>query len=519
MSIFFYFSTTKKMRYTNRVANFSKRILHHKEAILSAILMLIATFTFNEWICFIGLVPLLWAAKNDTQKLLQWSSSFGITYYVGLYYWIPSDFALFTRLSPIWGILPLLFGVVIMSLTIVAVFWLYHKISFSNEQKWAKFFNPLVLAIIWTLMEALRLNLFDSFPLLAHHIGFPLTANLFFIQPVEVFGYSILSFIVVYINASLAQAILVASYRFAMPPVFALVVYTSFGWGLYQNYETDAPAKAIHKVALICPNTAAEFKWEKENANLLVGQMLDLYSQAVKNKPEIVLWPETALPWRFSDDDDFLKELVKINDGRAITNVIGMNTAVSEQQVYNSAYAMATNGQIIGRYDKHVPLAFLETPVANYQIMFGAVNGISVKAGTNPSILNLPLGKAGMMICNESVIPNNTAMDADFLLNLSNDSWFLQAQIVCMQHFYNARLRAVETRRDIITNSNQGYCGHIAASGKILSQSQSEKGQLLYANIALQKVQTMAQKAPHWFHLILLVSLIITIFHNTFLNF
>ena len=41
------------------------------------------------------------------------------------------------------------------------------------------------------------------------------------------------------------------------------------------------------------------------------------------------------------------------------------------------------------------------------------------------------------------------------------DTWLVA------QHFYNARLRAVETRRDLVINSNNGWSGCIDASGRI----------------------------------------------------
>jgi apolipoprotein N-acyltransferase len=49
---------------------------------------------------------------------------------------------------------------------------------------------------------------------------------------------------------------------------------------------------------------------------------------------------------------------------------------------------------------------------------------------------------------------------------MSNDGWFRDTWLV-RQHFYNARLRAVETRKDIVINSNNGWSGFIDAAGRI----------------------------------------------------
>ena len=56
---------------------------------------------------------------------------------------------------------------------------------------------------------------------------------------------------------------------------------------------------------------------------------------------------------------------------------------------------------------------------------------------------------------------------AQFLLNLSNDGWFSDTYLVNL-HFYSVRMRAVETRKDIAINSNNGYSGLIKASGEII---------------------------------------------------
>jgi apolipoprotein N-acyltransferase len=55
-------------------------------------------------------------------------------------------------------------------------------------------------------------------------------------------------------------------------------------------------------------------------------------------------------------------------------------------------------------------------------------------------------------------------------LNLSNDGWFSDTYLAA-SHFYNARLRAVETRKDLAINSNNGRSGLINASGHITEEA------------------------------------------------
>jgi apolipoprotein N-acyltransferase len=128
------------------------------------------------------------------------------------------------------------------------------------------------------------------------------------------------------------------------------------------------------------------------------------------------------------------------------------------------------NGRVAGRYDKTTPLLFVEQPGFGLQLPFFSPDGYSVEPGASDRPLVTPYGKAGVLICNESTLPGAAAsrvrQGAQFLLNLSNDGWFRDSWLVD-QHFYNARLRAVETRKDMVVNSNYGRSGCIHASGRI----------------------------------------------------
>jgi len=138
--------------------------------------------------------------------------------------------------------------------------------------------------------------------------------------------------------------------------------------------------------------------------------------------------------------------------------------------VRNSAYCLLPDGKVAGRYDKKDPLLFIEQSWLGLQFPFLSSDGYSVEPGDNDLPLTTPYGKAGVLICNESALPGAAArrvrQGASFLLNMSNDGWFRGTWLV-KQHFYNARLRAVETRKDIAVNSNNGRSGCIDASGRI----------------------------------------------------
>ena len=102
------------------------------------------------------------------------------------------------------------------------------------------------------------------------------------------------------------------------------------------------------------------------------------------------------------------------------------------------------------------------------RLLFNGYSAVNDPEHSKP--LTTPYGKAGFLICNEAALPaaaaNQVKQGAEFLMNMSNDGWFNDTYIVRV-HYYYARLRAVESRKDIAINCNNGFSGLIKASGDI----------------------------------------------------
>ena len=90
--------------------------------------------------------------------------------------------------------------------------------------------------------------------------------------------------------------------------------------------------------------------------------------------------------------------------------------------------------------------------------------------------------KAAPIICYESVygefVTGYVRNDANFLAIITNDAWWNDTQ-GHKQHLSLARLRAIETRRDIARSANTGISAFINARGDITSQlAYNQKGAL-----------------------------------------
>lgn len=429
------------------------------------------------WICF---VPLFVKVINQTAKA-SFRSGFifgsGITIF-GFYWMIPGA-ERFTGNSFFYGI-----GVYIISVAFFAawcglVTFCFSFLKMQQKQKMALAGNAILAGAVFCGGEALLMLVSTGFPWFDFHAGNALAQNLYAIQPAAYFGVFVMTFIVIVVNYLIAGIVADKQWKKIWLPVSVAVCYMLAGFLILQHFEKQVATEKQFSVAILAENIPPEMKWDDNTGNILVQRLFNLNHEAVKLKPNIALWSESAIPWTYRPDDDLVNEILRITAPASITHVMGINTEYAGNEVFNSAYCMLPNGKVTNRYDKQFLLTLIEKPVSGIVIPFFSSKGFYAKIDTAHSKpLNTNYGKAGIMICNEAAVPqaarNMAANGAEFLFNLSNDGWFNNTYIVGL-HFYNARLRAVETRKDIVVNSNNGISGLVGASGRIIMQERSEE--------------------------------------------
>ena len=450
---------------------------------LAVVLSAVLTF-FNickieflfSWICF---VPLFICMMNSQPKqAFRTGLLFGLVFSIFCFYWVIPGAEKFTGSSPIYGMLVWLIFAAFFSLFYGLILYVFSLLKNKKESTKGLWMNSFLIATLFTLAEFLLLQLSGNFPWLSVYAGNGLAANIYSIQPVAILGMSILTFIVVLVNYLFAYFIQKKEWKKCWIPVTTIALFVLTGFILLQNFQTKSFTEKPFTVAILSENIPPEMKWDEQNGNALVNRILDLNRSAVALKPDMALWSESAIPWTYKKDDDLVNEILKTTTDKPITHVLGINTEYRNNIVFNSAYAIIPGGEVTGRYDKQYLLSIVEKPLSGFLMPFFSNAGFSV---VNDSIhdnpLNTAFGKAGILICNEAVMPAAAAIavkkGAQFLLNMSNDGWFSDTYIPRL-HFYNARLRAVESRKDIVVNANNGISGLINASGEIVERERSE---------------------------------------------
>jgi apolipoprotein N-acyltransferase len=96
------------------------------------------------------------------------------------------------------------------------------------------------------------------------------------------------------------------------------------------------------------------------------------------------------------------------------------------------------------------------------------------RSGEKTAPLDFSKGKAGVLICFESIFPelagSMTRNGAGLLVNLTNDAWYGMTSAP-YQHFSMAVFRAVENRRPLVRAANTGFSAFITPQGRITRMS------------------------------------------------
>ena len=230
--------------------------------------------------------------------------------------------------------------------------------------------------------------------------------------------------------------------------------------------QPDAPV-----VRLIQPNAPQHEKWDPARMPLFFNRQLDFTRAGPR--PDLVVWPETAIPAVLNHADQVLAAMSEAAAGVPV--VFGVQR-FDEARLYNALAVLDEQGRIGTVYDKHHLVPFGEyLPFGNVLKHLGlrglaAEDGNGYSAGPGPQLIELgPLGKALPLICYEGVFPRDVAgapERADFILLITNDAWFGQVSGP-YQHLAQARLRSAEQGLPMVRVANTGMSAMIDAHGQI----------------------------------------------------
>jgi len=193
--------------------------------------------------------------------------------------------------------------------------------------------------------------------------------------------------------------------------------------------------------------------------------------------PDLVVWPESPAPY-LEDDGRFQKSRAALAASVHAPLVIGsigtdFDAAANELHEYNSALVVGVDGQRIGRYDKIHLVPFGEyVPFKKFLFFARKLTGKVSRfdRGEEHRTFLINGHRYGVFICYEAVFADEvrefSKYGAEALVNISDDGWYGDTSAP-WQHLNMARMRAIENRRWILRDTNNGVTAAIDPYGRV----------------------------------------------------
>jgi apolipoprotein N-acyltransferase len=454
-------------------------------ALLSGLLL---TLSFPDvhlyWMGFIALTPLMVSLYPLTPRQGFTAGSIaGVVHFITLIYWIVPTLCTFGGLHPILAAAALILLCLYLSL---------YPALFAFGLKTlapAPVLMPLTAACLWTGLEWVRTYLLTGFPWGV--LGYSQTGNPWMIQIADITGVYGISFVLVLCSATAAMVWQRLTTRrrtgrsVSTAPVSISAGYTlmilavTWGYGAYrvpqmENHMTQAPDT---RLAIIQGNIAQDMKWDMTFRRHTIEKYGALSLNAARFQPDLIIWPETALPFYYGHDTALSNQVdqhVRHARTHFLIGTPAVDTSQDPVRYYNRVMMLDHLALPRGTYDKTHLVPFGE--YVPFQNLLFFIEKLTAEAGNfsrgKPAFRPLAFKDhhTGVLICFEILFPDISRRfvgnGADLLTTVTNDAWFGHTSAAA-QHFDIAVLRAVENRRSVARAANTGISGFIDPAGRV----------------------------------------------------
>jgi apolipoprotein N-acyltransferase len=450
-----------------------------------------------------GLAPLLWAVLHSSvaegarplRRSFLLAYLCGFLWYCGNCYWVRDTMMKYGDMPPL--------APTLLMMAFSAVLGLYFGLFGLGLQlvrraagvKWALLFAPF----LWVGLELAAARI-TSVPW--DQLGYSQVDSLISSYLAPWAGVYGISFLLVLVNALGASASLDGA-----RPLWRVIAFAAAGSviGTALRWAPPQPTPTATAV-LIQPNldVGGSIGFSGPQWDQLIANFSHLASESCKPyiagtpqtdaptttpqcpspppNPDLVVWPESPAPFE-EDDPRFRQVLAQIAHAEQSPIVVGdIGVDYSSEQHkwldYNSALIVGADGQRVGRYDKIHLVPFGEyVPFEKLLFFARKLTGRVSKftRGDQRKVFLLVDSKGerhryGVFICYEAVFADEvrhfSQLGAEVLVNISDDGWYGDTSAP-WQHLNMARMRAIENRRWILRDTNNGVTCVIDPYGRV----------------------------------------------------
>lgn len=378
--------------------------------------------------------------------------------------------------------------------------------SWSQRFMWA-----LHGAMFWVGLELLISRLFSGFPWnLLGASQYTLVPLLHIASVTGIYG---ISFLLVWSSLSLVCAVMAIVARPGNRSAWVAeiilpmsVVGLIYGLG-YSRALAPEPKRPELSIAMIQPSIPQTMIWsDSENSNRF-RQVLELSLESLTNHPDLMIWPEAAVPGILRFDEDIAKPISDLARTNHIPIILGADDAKPLEgartfqgaDFYNASFLIGPDGRLGSVYKKRNLVIFGEyIPLVKWFPFIKYLTPIpgAFTPGESPVPFRLPNPQfnVSVLICFEDGFPDlvreYVSEDTDFLVNITNDGWFGEASAQ-RQQAAAAVFRAVENGVPLLRCANTGLTCWIDEQGRIRQFFSSPNGGIYGRGFLIARVPSL----------------------------
>lgn len=437
-----------------------------------------------DWLAWFAMVPLLLAVADlSVKESFRIGFIAGLVHYLTLLYWV-------VPVMRTYGYLPLYLSLVVLFL-LAAVLALFPAVFCTALTAIAT--TPLrclaAIPLLWVALEYIRTFVFTGFPW--EMLGHSQYLRLHLIQIADLFGAYGVSFLIALSNSvvflaltfltkkmwrdrRISKAVLVCAVGLLAAGLILTLIYGNRRIKATDRLTAISPKAQI---AVVQPNIDQAVKWDPAFQAATVKTNSRLSLAAKPEKPDLIVWPESATPFYLFYDKEPTQRVLEVIEQSASDFLIGSPSFAGKTGnivYYNSAYLIRPKLKTISKYDKAHLVPYGEyVPFKKWFPFLGKVVAQvgDFQPGEPGKTMPWEKGAIGVQICYEIIFPGlSRAMvknNAVLLINITNDAWFGTTSGP-YQHFSMTVFRAVENRRALARAANTGISGFIDPAGRIL---------------------------------------------------
>ena len=422
------------------------------------------------------LFPLAWVALIPLLLVMRrrpFAAGFtaGLVFFAVVLYWLNIVMTTYGGLPLPLSLLAYLFLLAYLAVYFGLATWLSCRLETVLKLPYLVTLPP-----IWVALEYLRGWLFTGFPWAI--IGYSQQNFSLAIQSSDVTGVYGVSLMLVVVNCAITGVLVAPKSRLAWLGVVAtcIISISHFGYGFWRESQPLEQRAEQLRVALIQGNIDQGQKWAPENRHSSIDRYQQLSIQAMKDHPDLIIWPEAATPFFLQDQSDLATQVKELPERLNASLLLGSPSyqlsPSGEYQYFNSAFLYSSTGKKLGRSDKIHLVPFGEYVPLETILSFIDKLVVGVGDFSPGRVQPLPLNghTLGVLVCYEAIFPalarEYVQEGSSLLVNLTNDAWFGDSsapyQLLAMTRF-----RAIENRIWIARAANTGISALISPAGRV----------------------------------------------------